>query len=361
MQDSWSRIMILRAVLTLSISFTSGCKDRPPDPNDTPVADFSVANSSGSAPLTVQFTNTSTGSYDTSSWNFGDASDISPATNPSHTYNTPGTYTVVLTVTGTEGSDTKTCNGCVFVEGVLPPEADFSLSPTSGVAPLAVNFTNLSTDSFNTSDWSFGDGSNDSSATSPSHIYNDPGIYTVTLTVSGPGGSDTKTRPECVTVLSDTQTVRIASGYIGGFCPTWDGGDRDFGGHGPDIRVNARFEPVNVGVARPEVRLIVDFHARETVPDYTSATGHWEWTVYTVPPGWKFDGFYPFVDDNGTDFRYTDVNHNPDVITYAAPEFVASATVVGDTDGPDVGNCTTDDCRIVRLDYRSVRVRLRRQ
>ena len=65
---------------------------------------FTAAPTSGTAPLNVQFTNTSTGTAPlTYAWDFGDrgvGGQHVDATNPSHTYTSAGTYTVKLTVTG---------------------------------------------------------------------------------------------------------------------------------------------------------------------------------------------------------------------------------------------------------------------
>jgi len=76
----------------------------PPPPNPPPIipackpahpaAGFTGNPLYGVAPLTVQFTDTSSGA-DAYSWNFGDGG-TSPAQNPRHTYRTPGTYTVTL-------------------------------------------------------------------------------------------------------------------------------------------------------------------------------------------------------------------------------------------------------------------------
>ena len=70
-------------------------------------ADFASDTISGSAPLTVNFTDQSCGTITSWSWDFGDGS-TSLQQNPSHTYTNPGTYTVSLTVTGPSGSDEKT-------------------------------------------------------------------------------------------------------------------------------------------------------------------------------------------------------------------------------------------------------------
>jgi PKD repeat protein len=77
--------------------------------------------------------------------------------------------------------------------------AAFSGSPLSGTAPLLVAFTDLSSGSIDTWAWSFGD-TGTSNLASPSHTYTSPGTYTVSLTVTGPGGMDVETKTNYVTV-----------------------------------------------------------------------------------------------------------------------------------------------------------------
>jgi len=79
-----------------------------------PTAAFVGSPTSGTAPLTVQFTDQSTGSPASWSWTFGDGG-TSSAQNPSHTYTTPGSYSVSLTVSNGDGSDTATRNGYITV------------------------------------------------------------------------------------------------------------------------------------------------------------------------------------------------------------------------------------------------------
>jgi hypothetical protein len=77
--------------------------------------------------------------------------------------------------------------------------AAFTGSPTSGVAPLVVDFTDQSTGTITEWTWDFGDG--DSSTTqNPRHTYDGADDYTVSLTVSGPGGSDTETKSNYIRV-----------------------------------------------------------------------------------------------------------------------------------------------------------------
>ncbi len=86
------------------ISVTSGA----------PVANFSGTPTSGTAPVTVAFTDSSTDSPTSWSWNFGDTS-TSTVQNPSHTYTASGTYTVALTATNANGNNTNTKTNYITV------------------------------------------------------------------------------------------------------------------------------------------------------------------------------------------------------------------------------------------------------
>ncbi|MFH1147913.1 MAG: Calx-beta domain-containing protein [Pseudomonadota bacterium] len=68
-------------------------------------------------PLTVQYTDTSTGTVNGWSWDFGDGT-TGTEQNPSHTYTKTGDYTISLTVTGTDGSDSRTVQYCVHVTDI---------------------------------------------------------------------------------------------------------------------------------------------------------------------------------------------------------------------------------------------------
>ncbi len=169
-------------------------------PYSAPVAQFTGSTTTGVSPLTVAFSNTSTGSITSYAWTFGDGG-TSTAASPSHVYSAAGTYTVALTVTGPGGSNTLTRTNYVTVTAPPAPVAQFTGSPTSGVSPLTVAFSNTSTGSITGYAWTFGDGGT-STAASPSHVYSAAGTYTVALTVTGPGGNDTLTRTNYVTVTA---------------------------------------------------------------------------------------------------------------------------------------------------------------
>jgi PKD repeat protein len=110
----------------------------------------------------------------------------------------PGFYSVSLTVSGFGGTDTETKSN--FIDVYQPVQADFSASPTNGVAPLQVTFTNLSTGDYESCSWTFGDGGSSDECGEMVHIYAAPGIYTISLLVSGPGGEDLVIRVDYITV-----------------------------------------------------------------------------------------------------------------------------------------------------------------
>jgi len=76
-------------------------------------------------------------------------------------------------------------------ETLVVPAADFTAVPTVGRAPLTVQFIDESTGDITSWLWDFGDGET-SNERYPSHTYVNPGTYTVSLEVSGVGGSDIK-------------------------------------------------------------------------------------------------------------------------------------------------------------------------
>jgi PKD repeat protein len=163
-------------------------------------AAFSVPSLNGLKPFAVTFTCLSYGDVDAWSWDFNnDGIEDSTEQNPSHTYSSSGTYTVTLAVSGSWGSDVVIKNDYISV--YTPAYANFSSEATNGFAPLTVAFQNLSSGDIVTWSWDFdNDGVEDSTAQSPSYTYNTSGLYTVSLTASGPGGTDTETKTDYIHV-----------------------------------------------------------------------------------------------------------------------------------------------------------------
>ena len=178
---------------------------------EPPAAVFNATPTEGNAPLTVQFTDQSTGNVTSWSWDFGDG-NTSDVQNPTYTYTAVGNYTVSLTASNAYGEDTETRTAYITV--LEPPAAAFSATPTEGNAPLAVQFTDESTGNATSWSWDFGDGTN-STVQHPEHTYAVPGTYTVTLTASNAYGEDTETKTNYITVLefpTAAFTANVTSG-----------------------------------------------------------------------------------------------------------------------------------------------------
>jgi PKD repeat protein len=190
-----------------------------PVPAPAPVASFTASPTSGTAPLTVTFTDASTGIISNWFWSFGDGSTTNITTNSVvHTYGA-GVYTVTEVVSGSGGSGTNTQPN--YITAVTPaPVASFTGSPTSGTAPLTVMFTDTSTGIITNWFWSFGDGGQTNVTTnSVLYTYAAAGTYTVTEIVTGPGGSGTNTQPNYITVVTPAPVASFTGSPTSGTAP----------------------------------------------------------------------------------------------------------------------------------------------
>ncbi|MEO1258398.1 MAG: PKD domain-containing protein [Bacteroidota bacterium] len=143
-----------------------------------PSANFSVSFDNACVPVTVQFSDQSTGNdIDAYFWEFaGGTPSVSTEQNPVVEYTVPGLYDVRLTVSNMFGENTLQKNG--FIEILPQPIAEFDFT----INMDTVFFTNNSTGANNWF-WEFGDGQT-SSEMNPIHNYDQNGAYQVTLTVS---------------------------------------------------------------------------------------------------------------------------------------------------------------------------------
>jgi PKD repeat protein len=181
-----------------------------------PVARFTGNTISGIAPLTVKFTDKSASKLPlTFAWDFDDdGMPGSTAQNPSHIYSSPGIYTVSLTVTNTEGSDSEIKTDYITVKPVPIPVGKFIGVPTSGFVPLTVQFTDTSTNSPMLWNWTFGDGSlTNHTQQNPIHTYTKAGVYTVSLNVTNTYGSNTKTTENYIIVTEPP--VALVANFTG--------------------------------------------------------------------------------------------------------------------------------------------------
>lgn len=190
--------------------------------NNSPTA-VMAAPSPATGPVGSTFTFDGTGSTDpdagdilTYAWNFGDGATGAGAT-ATHSYATAGSYTVTLTVTDDRGASSSPTSSNVNVTSVssnTPPTASFTNNPSTGTAPLTVNFASTSTDAegpISSWNWTWGDGTADGTTASAGHVFNTAGTFTVRLTVTDQGGlTGTVTRDIVVVPLN----CDVTSGYL---------------------------------------------------------------------------------------------------------------------------------------------------
>lgn len=149
-----------------------------------------VSATSGTSPLSVDFSASSTAtgcaSEVTYLWDFGDGA-TSTGQSVSHTYINAGTYSYSLTAAADTTTCTKTGTVTVSSPGDCSLTCAASAAPTSGSAPLSVNFASTATPtncigapSFL---WDFGDGAT-STEQNPTHLFSTPGTYNWSLNVS---------------------------------------------------------------------------------------------------------------------------------------------------------------------------------
>jgi PKD repeat protein len=175
-------------------------------PSPLPLVNFiGTPLSSGSAPLTVYFTDLTqniNSSIAIWNWSFGDGS-YAITQNPSHVYTSGGQYSVTLLVTNSSVTNYTTKYGYINV-GVPIGNVfvDYTATPISGANPLIVQFNDASVCNPICNNWNWdldGDGSIDSYSKNPSYTYTYPGIYSPRLIVSNGLDSGVKIKVHYIT------------------------------------------------------------------------------------------------------------------------------------------------------------------
>jgi uncharacterized protein (TIGR02145 family) len=157
----------------------------------TPVVDFTYSPNPVIAGQTVQFTDRSSSNTTGWEWDFGDGSNTSNVQNPTHRFNSPGTYEVNLRASNVFGWSVASTRITVNAD-VSVPVANFTASQTTIQAGGTITFTDQSTNNPTSWSWNFDDGGN-STSRNPFHTYSTAGTYTVTLTATNSAGSDIET------------------------------------------------------------------------------------------------------------------------------------------------------------------------
>jgi len=175
-------------------------------------ADFTADKAGGCSPLTVSFTNKTTGASSsvTYQWDLGNG-NTSTIKSPGGTYKEEKTYTVTLTAKDGTQTSTKTLQITVYKK----PTVDFSASIAKGCQPLPISFISNSTagdGSIASYFWDFGDGTTQSVTTpQTNHTFNFAQKASVSLTVTNSNG--------CFNTSQKTDLVEVLPGIKTAFTP----------------------------------------------------------------------------------------------------------------------------------------------
>jgi PKD repeat protein len=205
----------------LIVTNANGCIDsitKPVTVNDAPVAAFSADTSCLASP--TQFTDestTSSGTVVSWDWNFGDpssgANNTSTLQNPTHIYNTQGTYNVTLSVT-----NSNQCVKDTVMQIIVNPKPSAMFEYTPACVNDSTQFTDLSIapgSQLQSWFWDFGDGSGTSTIQNPKYMYAAPGTYNVKLVVTNLANC---TDSVTMAVIARPQPVAQFS-YMNFYCP----------------------------------------------------------------------------------------------------------------------------------------------
>ncbi|MBX2923665.1 MAG: PKD domain-containing protein [Chitinophagaceae bacterium] len=177
----------------------------------TPVAEFSASVQSGCSPLSVAFRDQSTGDPKYWNWDFGNG-QLSNLQNPTATFSAPGTYTVTLVVRNQNGVNAITKTDYITV--YPSPSVSLSANITTACIPTSIQFTGTATTADGTISgyaWDFGDGTT-STEQNPSHVYQQTGYYSVSLTATSSNG--------CVGRTGRGRYIRMVGGIEAEFLNT---------------------------------------------------------------------------------------------------------------------------------------------
>jgi gliding motility-associated-like protein len=224
-----------------------------------PFANFAIPQATGCEGETVQFQNLSTDAT-AFVWQFGDGG-VSNDPNPVYTYDSAGTYTVTLIAT-TVGTCTDTLQMSQAITVRPRAQASFRTQPelpaTLYLPHAQVQFTSSSQGTPNALHiWEFGDGQT-STDRNPTHTYQQPGQYTIRLTVMDDAGCTSTVEQSVLSVLAPELAL------FNVFTPDGDG-------------INDTWKPQYVGSERMEVYLYDRWG--NLVHSHTGTEGEWNGTT----------------------------------------------------------------------------------
>jgi len=214
----------------------------------------------------------------------------------------PGSNIIAARVFDTSNNTRETSVTVTYTELPPKPIASFTQNSTSGTVPLTVQFTDTSMNTPTSWKWEYSAGEIWTQfgfgVMNPSHTFTTPGTYSIRLTVTNAGGSDTETKQDYITVHSavqqDTQitiippTTSLATGQTHDYSVILDTAPAGLSGYNLTVRLTNPAVAEIVGIQFPAW---VTLPTNSTIPadsvwcksaDLTGASGKTNITLVTV-------------------------------------------------------------------------------
>lgn len=163
------------------------CKDDYVTVYPNPIADFTIDNTEGCVPVLVNYSDNSSsqnGNIVSWLWDVGGSAGVlsqSMSTDFSSSYAIQGSYTASLTVVDEKGCTVTTSKpNAVIASALTNPEIEVDLLPTCDL-PWEINFTNVNADPLIIYNWDFGNGETYEGIQPPTIVYDELGVYDVTI------------------------------------------------------------------------------------------------------------------------------------------------------------------------------------
>ena len=134
---------------------------------------------------------------------------------------------------------------------------------------------------------------------------------------------------------SHAEWVELGTREYQRLCPDKVGGDREYAGHGPEVRARAGLSIVNGA----ELRINIFMRQRETKHDWSEARLTRDFFIYRAPAGRRITSIW---NDAVSEISYVDTDHGEDAF-FPPDNLIEDFRIKGDTGGNDIGNCTSDD------------------
>jgi len=185
---------------------------------------------------------------------------------------------------------------CYFKIITPPPSANFDAWPQTGIAPLTSTMHIVDTSNISSCSWNYGDGQTGTScASTHDHIYNNAGTYTVSLSVSGPGGSDSMTRTNYIVASQQQLPDLVPYPRPGAEDPivisrTTDNSDKDTLISGQTAYIDWGYMNIGQGGAGPhhvkiwiDSTLIIDYPFNSLGAGSLGGFDNWVYSDYVAP------------------------------------------------------------------------------